>query len=64
MLRGRFIFVYEEFVMFLDIEYVRLENVEEDCVIGFVFWMLYLDYICVGMYFVLVVVFVVFFFVV
>ena len=34
----------------LDTEYARLENVEEDRVIGSVSWMLYLDYIRAGMH--------------
>ena len=34
----------------MDIDYARLENVEEDRVIGSVSWMLFLDYIRAGMH--------------
>lgn len=50
MPRGRSTSVHEESAMPLDIEYARLENVEEDRVIGSVSWMLYLDYIRAGMH--------------
>ena len=42
--------VHEEFVIPLDTEYARLENVEEDRGIGSVSWKLYLDYIRAGMH--------------
>ena len=47
---GRSTSVHEESAMPLDIDYARLENVEEDRVIGSVSWILYLDYIRAGMH--------------